>query len=121
MRAATLGLVAVGFLATLAILVATMEVGWANLGFAIGISLWALSPYAGLWVLARRRSPPRGWMGFAFAATVLVAGSTWAYVDAMFVHTDAQSGLLFLFMPFWQWIAVASAMVLAAIVGSRWR
>ncbi len=28
------------------------------------------------------------------------------YYDGFFVHLDAQNGLLFLFIPLWQWVAV---------------
>ena len=119
MRAVALALPLLGALATLGILVTVMEFKPDGVGFLIGITLWALSPFAGLWLMARRRHPPRGWLAIAIVAGVVVTASVWAYAEGFFVKPEAQSGLLFLFMPFWQWIAVACAIVLAAIVGSR--
>lgn len=119
MRAAALALALLGGLATLGILVTVMEFKPDGAGFLIGITLWALSPFAGLWLMAKRRQPPRGWLAIAIVAGLVVDASVWVYAEGFFVKPDAQSGLLFLFMPFWQWIAVASAIVVAAIIGSR--
>src|SRR5690606_9651187 len=40
-----------------------------------------------------------------------------AYVDAMYVHPDAQGALAFLFVPVLQWIAVFVTIGIAAVVG----
>jgi len=42
----------------------------------------------------------------AFATTIAVSGfALYIYTVAFFVKPDAQSGLVFLFIPLWQWIA----------------
>ena len=119
MRIAAYALVLAGALVTLGVMGIAMTLTLDGLGFLVAITLWAVSPFAGLWVMARRRAPPRGWLAIALVASLVVAGSTWIYVEGFFVKPDAQSGLLFLFIPFWQWIVVASAIVVGAIVGSR--
>ena len=54
---------------------------------------------------------------FAVAAVVIGLVGVYAYVDAAFLHPDAQGGLVFLFMPLVQWIAVMC--LLAVCVGLR--
>lgn len=79
--------------------------------------LWAVSPYAGLALglrlLRRSRVASRVFAGGALAIGVLALA---AYVDAAFVHLDAQGGLVFVFAPLLQWAAVAALGVACALL-----
>ena len=79
--------------------------------------LWAVSPYAGLAfglrLLRRSRDASRV---FAGSAPILAIPGLVAYVDAAFVHLDAQGGLVFVFAPLLQWAAVAALGVACALL-----
>jgi hypothetical protein len=52
--------------------------------------------------------------------TVLVAGAAAAaYVDAFFIHLDAQGALILVFMPVWQWVGAVIGIVVASLLPSR--
>ena len=79
--------------------------------------LWAVSPYAGLAfglrLLRRSRVASRV---FAGSAPILAIPGLVAYVDAAFVHLDAQGGLVFVFAPLLQWAAVVALGVGCALL-----
>ena len=79
--------------------------------------LWAVSPYAGLAfglrLLRRSRVASRV---FAGSAPILAIPGLVAYVDAAFVHLDAQGGLVFVFAPLLQWAAVVALGVACALL-----
>ena len=81
------------------------------------MQLWAVSPYAGLAfglrLLRRSRVASRV---FAGSAPILAIPGLVAYVDAAFVHLDAQGGLVFVFAPLLQWAAVAALGVACALL-----
>lgn len=78
---------------------------------------WAVSPYAGLAfglrLLRRSRVASRV---FAGSAPILAIPGLVAYVDAAFVHLDAQGGLVFVFAPLLQWAAVVALGVACALL-----
>jgi len=88
-------------------------------------TVWAVSPYAGFLMLTTwtRRSLTASWI-VAIAALAAVLFGVGALVDGFFIHTDAQNGLLFIFIPLWQWVwwvpfAVLSSIMAARKVGAR--
>lgn len=86
--------------------------------------VWALSP---VFVLAGIAYKSENRMGIGidlvrFAAVcALVLFGIAAYHAGFFGgHPDAQSGLLFVFVPLYQWFAVAAVLVLLAVVTRRY-
>lgn len=78
----------------------SMQVSTTTLSFLI----WGVSPYALLIALIKAAKSSMARIS-AFVIT-LVTGS-WGIVviiNAMFIHPDPQGGLVFLFIPFWQWL-----------------
>ena len=69
--------------------------------------LFAISPYLALlifsWVFARYAGARSSL--FAVGAAVIGVAGVAAYFDTAFIHTDAQGGLIFLFLPVIQLIA----------------
>lgn len=74
---------------------------------ALGFISWAVSPYAYL-ALATTLVSGRASIVTVFALS-LMAGSfgVWLLIDTLFMHPDAQSGLIFIFAPLWQWAFLA--------------
>ena len=90
------------------------------LAFMIGLLAWCVSPYASIAVVARK---PRASASSAIAllATALVVAGFAAvvYVDAFFIHLDAQGGLVFLFVPIVQWMGAAIGIVATHLLDRR--
>jgi hypothetical protein len=90
------------------------------LAFMIGLLAWCVSPYALIAFVART---PRASASSAIAllATALaVAGfAAVVYVDAFFIHLDAQGGLVFLFVPVVQWMGTAVGIVATHLLDRR--
>lgn len=105
-------LLGVAALVTLAMLV---HVGGASM-FVAAFAGFALSPYVGM-ALQRAQTPgsPAGEY-LLLAGSVLVAGLAIPYVGAFVLDEvpDAQAGLLFVFVPLYQW------MIAGAVWLARW-
>lgn len=77
----------------------------------LGFLAWGLSPYLYLLFMVRRAATPlTARIALAIAVVASFIG-VWLPVDAMFVEPDAQSGLVFLFAPLWQWFLLLVATV----------
>jgi len=56
----------------------------------------------------------------AFGTTIAVAGfALYIYTVAFFVKPDPQSGLVFLFIPLWQWIGALVGLGVAWLIERR--
>lgn len=124
---ATYGIAAAGAIFTLGLVVYASEAWRAGLDRWLLVSpfaLLAISPYLALWRIARRVRADIVRSRIALAVAVLItAPAVWFYVLGFFVHSDPQSGLLFLFLPVYQFLAGgAAAMILWLIVSGvrRW-
>lgn len=107
-------------LATLALMAWAMTFSWSGLAFVAGLVAWCLSPYAVLAFAAGAMRVSRRGAIALLVTTVLVAGAAAAaYVDAFFIHLDAQGALILLFMPVWQWVAAVVGLVVASLLPSR--
>ena len=106
--------------ATLALMLWAMTFSWSGLAFVLGLMAWCVSPYALLALAAgAMRASRRGAIAL-LVTTVLVAGAAAAaYVDAFFIHLDAQGALILVFMPVWQWVGAVIGIVVASLLPSR--
>ena len=108
--------------ATLALMLWAMTFSWSGLGFALGLMAWCVSPYALLAFAAGAMRVSRRGAIALLVTTVLVAGAAAvAYVDAFFIHLDAQGALILIFMPVWQWVGALVGLVVASLLASRAR
>lgn len=94
--------------------------GLIEVALILVFGLWALGPYAALGLMA---ATPRRYAA-ALAVSLLgaippVAFGSWAYVEAFHVNLDAQSGIVFVFVPLLQWGWVALIFVLWAVFRAR--
>jgi hypothetical protein len=111
---------AVSAVATLALMLWAMTFSWSGLGFVLGLMAWCVSPYALLaFAAGAMRASRRGSIAL-LVTTILVAGAAAvAYVDAFFIHLDAQGALILVFMPVWQWVGAIVGVVVASLLPSR--
>ena len=106
--------------ATLALMLWAMTFSWSGLAFVLGLMAWCVSPYALLAFAAGAMRVSRRGAIALLVTTVLVAGAAAAaYVDAFFIHLDAQGALILVFMPVWQWVGAVIGIVVASLLPSR--
>jgi len=91
------------------IVLATVVIGFKTMSKpitpgALGFIVWAISPYFYLSVLAK--AVTKKVSNIAVFILALFGGGLglWVIVDAMFIHLDAQGGLVYIFIPLWQWV-----------------
>lgn len=110
----------VAVLAGTATLVVTLGTASGLSPFVMLVAAWNLGPYVVLAALARsvRRSLLAS--AIAFAGTLGICGfGLWVLYDALYVHLDPQSALVFIFLPVWQWPAVGLVCIVTGIVAHR--
>ncbi len=92
--------------------------GWWLSFLAFGA--WAVAPYAALsWLSFRMRKTIGQTVVFLVAVLVIMSFGMVILYDGFFVHIDAQNALLFVVVPFYQWIGVALALGIGYWVGNR--
>jgi hypothetical protein len=97
-----------------------MTFSWSRLAFVLGLMAWCVSPYVLLAFAAGAMRVSRRGAIALLVTTILVAGAAAvAYVDAFFIHLDAQGALILLFMPVWQWVGAVVGVVVASLLPSR--
>ena len=90
------------------------------LAVALGFGGWASTPYIAIALWARK--PRASFAAVLVLFVVLLALAIlgfWIYIDGFFFHADAQSGLLFIFVPMWQWAGLLPALVAALLLEAR--
>ena len=93
-----------------------------GLGFILALTAWCVSPYALLALVSGRMRASRAGAITVLVTTILVAGAAAvAYVDAFFIHLDAQGALILIFMPVWQWVGTVIGLAVAALFEFRAR
>lgn len=116
LRRFTLFFAIAGTVATLAL---AFAVGARSLS-VMGFGIWAASPFVAVALLCRRPRASQGAALTLFLATLLLAAFAFPiYIQGFFVKPDAQGGLLFIFIPVWQWAGLVPAFLLAAVLESR--
>lgn len=106
--------------ATLGLMAWAASWSWSGLAFMVSLMAWSVSPYVPLGFASRK---PRASRGSAVAllvtAVVVAAFGAAVYVDAFFIHLDAQGALVFLFVPVLQWVGALLGIVVAARLEPR--
>ena len=96
----------------LAILV-TITVGILNMDTfalgAIGLLIWAISPYLFAIFLTKQSNHHASILIATGVSLILAIGGIFLLIDAMYIHLDAQSALVFIIIPMYQWIILLIA------------
>jgi hypothetical protein len=107
-------------IATAGLLVKVADLSAGLSSFLVIMLVWCLSPYALLALALRRPWKSTEAVLVAFATTIAVSGfALYIYTVAFFVKPDAQSGLVFLFIPLWQWIGALVGLGVAWLIERR--
>ncbi len=73
----------------------------------LGFAVWVTLPYLMIIFLARKASLSQANNFFVVIGALLISlGGVFLYVDAVWLHRDAQGGLVFIAVPFYQWITL---------------
>jgi len=82
--------------------------------------VWIVSPYIPLFLFGRRHVN-RARSAISYILTVTLIGfAVHVYVGGSFTHQDAQSALLFIFVPLYQWlITLVGGIIYLIVVVSR--
>lgn len=68
---------------------------------------WAASPYIYLYWMSRKLNVSGPFkLARLILTTIVCVGGIYIVVDSTFIHLDAQGGLIFVFLPVYQWILV---------------
>jgi hypothetical protein len=72
-----------------------------------GLLLWAILPYLSMFIILHSFSK-RMVLIRTFSVVIFIISIFSAYIlfDAMFVHPDAQGGLILKILPIYQWVAL---------------
>ena len=82
----------------------------------MSIIFWAASPYSMLFVIA---ACSKSKMANTFSILVSVTCSVLSLgliIDSMYFHLDPQGGLVFVFLPVWQWVGLIVSFFLVIII-----
>ena len=73
---------------------------------AVGFICWAITPYLYLAIMTKVVSKKASILTVFILTLLMGCFGVWAFVDAMYIHADAQGGLVFVFAPLWQWVVL---------------
>ncbi len=71
---------------------------------AIGLLVWAISPYLFASLMTKRSTQHVTILMTTGVSVILAIGGIFLLIDAMYIHQDAQSALVFVVIPMYQWI-----------------
>ena len=85
--------------------------------YLLGMMLWAISPYLAMFIVLFIFSRKKVLIK-TFSICMLIISLFAGYIlfDTMFIHIDAQGGLIFLFLPIYQWLAFFIMLFICAAV-----
>ena len=73
---------------------------------ALGFIVWAVSPYSLLALLIKATKSKAAIFGVLALCILTSLFGLGLIIDAMYIHLDAQGGLIFIFAPLWQWVGL---------------
>ena len=77
----------------------------------IGFIAWALSPYGLLSILIKFSKSQITIPGTLILSIIASAFGLGLIIDALYIHLDAQGGLVYLIVPFWQWVTLLFCLI----------
>ena len=90
------------FAALLTIAIGILNMDAFSLG-AVGLLVWAVSPYLYGILVTKLLSKRKAIVTFTLVLSVIVIGGIILLIDAIYIHTDPQSALVFVVIPAYQW------------------
>lgn len=96
------------FASVLTIAIGILNMDAFSLG-ALGLLLWAVSPYLYGTLLIKPVSKRKAVVTVVLVVSIIVIGGMMLLIDAMYIHTDPQSALAFVVIPAYQWVLLLLA------------
>ena len=89
--------------------IATLLIGFRSMIYpvsatALGIIGWTVTPYIYLALMLKLVTKKTLIIAVSVLAISLGVFGLWAFIKAMFFDNDAQSSLVFIVIPLWQWL-----------------
>ncbi len=89
--------------------IATLLIGFRSMIYpvsatALGIIGWTVTPYIYLILMLKLVTKKTPIIAVSVLAISLGVFGLWAFIKAMFFDNDAQSSLVFIVIPLWQWL-----------------
>ncbi|WP_417536440.1 hypothetical protein [Methylophaga sp.] len=78
--------------------------------------LWAISPYCFLAALIKYAKSKSAVLAATAISTVMSFLGVSAIFYAMYIQLDAQSGLVYVFLPVWQWVILLIVLMLMPLL-----
>lgn len=89
------------------------------LGLSVFV-IWAISPYLFVYFSSYFQKSSRKPLLFRLiAGALLLVVALYIYINATFIHLDAQGGLVFLFLPLYQWMFLGAQELFVRILVRR--
>jgi hypothetical protein len=113
--------IATALISTVAIEIFTIDKSSPGLLWIIVLlGLWAIAPYVFLFFLASQPEfTGRQSIVVMIGSICLSIFGVGLLLDAFFIHLGAQSGLVFIFLPIWQWVGCIVVAVISALVKGK--
>jgi len=82
---------------------------------------WEISPYLYLiWAIRLNKIPERFPQGIFIVLLFVCFGGVALLLDTVFIQNDAQGGLVFLFLPFYQWVILGIFTLVKHFIANRY-
>jgi hypothetical protein len=78
--------------------------------------VWIISPYLPLYLLGRRHGSQSRCITLYILTVVVIGFAASIYIDGFFKHLGAQSALLFIFVPAYQWLIIGGGGIIYLIL-----
>jgi hypothetical protein len=101
----------IAYILSMAAAAATLVIGFDSMSEPYSFSgaafiLWAISPYGFLSILIKAAKSKAAEFGVILLCLIVSIFGLVLIIDAMYIHLHAQSGLIFIFAPLWQWVGL---------------
>lgn len=79
--------------------------GFSGYAWLLGFAVWAILPYLMILILVRRAFQAQANKLIVMTGALIISiGGVALYIDAALLHRDPQGALVFIAVPFYQWI-----------------
>ena len=78
---------------------------------AIGLLVWAISPYLFAAFMTKQSTQYTATLVITGVSSILAIGGVFLLIYALYIHQDAQSALVFVVIPMYQWIILLIATI----------
>ena len=82
----------------------------------LGFVAWVVSPYGLLAFLIKAASSKAAIIGVLILSVLTSLFGLISMIDATYIHHDPQGGLIYIFVPLWQWVGLLISALLVLLL-----